>query len=61
MLANVEHLNALPEGQMQGREFAVTPAITLNAGKAMYLSGQTEKTAAMKLQHLKRIKKTFRI
>ncbi|WP_246369984.1 O-antigen ligase family protein [Saccharibacillus deserti] len=46
MLANVEHLKTLPEGQMQGREFTVTPAITLNAGKAMYLSGQTEEAAA---------------
>lgn len=46
MLAGVEHLKTLPEGQLQGREFSVTTATTLNAGKAMFLSGQTEEAAS---------------
>ncbi len=46
MLAGVEHLKTLPEGQLQGREFSVTSATTLNAGKAMFLSGQTEEAAS---------------
>ncbi|MEJ8303604.1 O-antigen ligase family protein [Saccharibacillus sacchari] len=46
MLAGVEHLKTLPEGQLQGRDFTVTSMTTLNAGKAMFLNGQTEEAAA---------------
>lgn len=45
MLTNIAHLQTLPPGQLQGREFAVTPSIRLSAGKAMYLGGQTERSA----------------
>lgn len=39
VLAKVKHLESLPEGQLQGREFNVTPAIALYAGQIYYIKG----------------------
>lgn len=47
MQAGVEHLKTLPEGQLQGREFAITPQLTLNAGKSNYLAGKPEEAATL--------------
>lgn len=33
----VEHLKTLPEGQLQGKPFELTPTMTLNAGKMKYM------------------------
>nr|WP_229521453.1 O-antigen ligase family protein [Paenibacillus monticola] len=38
----IEYLLTLPPEQLQGREFFITPAIALNAGKIQLLSGQEE-------------------
>ncbi|SHE13526.1 Lipid A core-O-antigen ligase and related enzymes [Chlamydia abortus] len=39
VLAKVKHLESLPEGQLQGREFNVTQAIALYAGQIYYIKG----------------------
>lgn len=39
VLAKVKHLESLPEGQLQGREYNVTPAIALYAGQIYYIKG----------------------
>lgn len=38
----VEHLKTLPEGQLQGKTFEVTPNVALRAGQAYYMLGQTQ-------------------
>jgi len=43
--AGIGHLKSLPPEQLQGRPFAVTPAIALSAGKMQLMSGQTEAAA----------------
>ncbi|WP_328802956.1 O-antigen ligase family protein [Saccharibacillus alkalitolerans] len=45
LLAGVEDLKNLPEGQMQGREFAASRSMQQNAGKLMYFNGQTQESA----------------
>ncbi|GGN92983.1 O-antigen ligase family protein [Saccharibacillus kuerlensis] len=47
MVAGVEHLKTLPEGQLQGREFSITPQTALSAGKAKYFAGQPEEAASV--------------
>ncbi|SEU15305.1 O-antigen ligase [Paenibacillus sp. NFR01] len=44
--AGIEHLKTLPPEQLQGRPFAVTPTIGLNAGRLLHLSGQEEQASA---------------
>lgn len=48
----VEHLKTLPEGQMQGGAFAVTPTMALNAGKMQYMMNQPAEAAAILKQGL---------
>ncbi|MCL6601797.1 MAG: O-antigen ligase family protein [Paenibacillus sp.] len=43
--AGVEHLKTLPPEQLQGRPFAITPTMALNAGKMQLMSGQGEAAA----------------
>ena len=45
LLAGVEHLKSLPEGQLQGKEFYATPTMTQNAGKMYYFLGETQQSA----------------
>ena len=47
ILEGVRHIEALPEGQLSGREFGVTPDIALNIGKIHFVSGQTAEAAAL--------------
>ncbi|MGE6667859.1 O-antigen ligase family protein [Paenibacillus xylanexedens] len=37
MVDGVEHLKTLPEGQLQGKAFKLTPTMILNAGKMKYM------------------------
>ncbi|PAD30612.1 polymerase [Paenibacillus sp. 7523-1] len=37
----VEHLKTLPEGQLQGQPFELTPTMILNAGKMKYMSNDS--------------------
>ncbi|MCG7384147.1 O-antigen ligase family protein [Paenibacillus sp. ACRRY] len=37
----VEHLKTLPEGQLQGQPFELTPTMILNAGKMRYMSNDS--------------------
>lgn len=41
----VEYLKTLPEGQLQGRTFEVTPKVALHVGQAYYLNGQTKEAS----------------
>ncbi|WP_028591720.1 O-antigen ligase family protein [Paenibacillus massiliensis] len=48
ILEGVKHIEALPEGQLSGRAFGVTPDIALNIGKIQFISGQaTEATTLL--------------
>jgi tetratricopeptide (TPR) repeat protein len=42
----IEYLKTLPPKQLQGREFYITAAIALNAGKVQLMSGQAEAAQA---------------
>ncbi|NUU62949.1 O-antigen ligase family protein [Paenibacillus agri] len=46
VLAGVEYLKTLPQEQLQGRPYLVTPTIALNVGKMQLLSGEPEKAQA---------------
>ncbi|MDK8181670.1 O-antigen ligase family protein [Paenibacillus sp. UMB4589-SE434] len=48
----IEHLKTLPEGQLQGRKFEVTPKVALHAGQAYYLTGKTQEAYDMMKAHL---------
>lgn len=37
VVAGIEHLKTLPEGQLQGKPFELTPTMILNAGKMKYM------------------------
>ncbi|QWU15815.1 O-antigen ligase [Paenibacillus sophorae] len=52
VVAGVAYLKTLPAGQMQGRPFAVTPAIALSAGKMQLMTGKTADAAATLKQGL---------
>jgi O-antigen ligase len=39
VLQRIESLKNLPKGQLQGREFAITPSIALNVGQVNYMRG----------------------
>ncbi|WP_138227204.1 O-antigen ligase family protein [Paenibacillus algicola] len=43
----VEHLKTLPEGQMQGRPFEITPTMILNAGKMNYMINEPEQASSV--------------
>ncbi|CAI6086417.1 hypothetical protein PAECIP112173_04979 [Paenibacillus sp. JJ-100] len=43
----VEHLKTLPEGQLQGQPFEVTPTMILNAGKMKYMSSDPSGAAGI--------------
>ncbi|MBD0379687.1 O-antigen ligase family protein [Paenibacillus sedimenti] len=43
----IESLKNLPKGQLQGREFAVTPGIALNVGQVSYMRGDYAAAATM--------------
>ncbi|MBR2566748.1 MAG: O-antigen ligase family protein [Paenibacillus sp.] len=43
----VEHLKTLPEGQLQGQPFEVTPTMILNAGKMKYMLNDSSEAAAI--------------
>lgn len=49
----IEHLKTLPEGQLQGRAFEITPSIALSAGKIELMQNQPEQAAATLKQGLK--------
>ncbi|MFF2911637.1 O-antigen ligase family protein [Paenibacillus sp. NPDC057934] len=46
VLAGVDYLKTLPQEQLQGRPYFVTPTIALNVGKMQLLSGEPEKAQA---------------
>lgn len=48
----MEHLKTLPEQQLQGRTFEITPKIALHVGQAYYLNGQTQEAYDMMSAHL---------
>lgn len=43
----VEHLKTLPEGQLQGEPFELTPTMILNAGKIKYMTNDAAGAAAI--------------
>lgn len=43
----IEHLKTLPEGQLQGRAFEITPSIALNAGKIKFMQNQPAEAAVI--------------
>lgn len=43
----VEHLKTLPEGQLQGQPFELTPTMILNAGKIKYMLNDSAGSAAI--------------
>ncbi|MGF9699852.1 O-antigen ligase family protein [Paenibacillus sp. MABNR03] len=43
----VEHLKTLPEGQLQGQPFELTPTMILNAGKMKYMSNDSAGAATI--------------
>lgn len=43
----VEHLKTLPEGQLQGQPFELTPTMILNAGKMRYMSNDSAGAATI--------------
>lgn len=45
-------MKTLPEGQLQGRAFEITPAIALNAGKIEFMMNQSAEAAATLKQGL---------
>lgn len=47
VLNKTEELTHLPEGQLQGRPFSITPAISLYSGQYYYLSGNPAKAAEL--------------
>lgn len=49
----IEHLKTLPEGQLQGRAFEITPSIALSAGKIELMQNQPEQAAVTLKQGLK--------
>ncbi|WP_454193573.1 O-antigen ligase family protein [Paenibacillus sp. Marseille-Q7038] len=49
----IEHLKTLPEGQLQGRAFEITPSIALSAGKIEFIQNQPEQAAVTLKQGLK--------
>ncbi|WP_211749576.1 O-antigen ligase family protein [Paenibacillus sp. Marseille-Q4541] len=49
----IEHLKTLPEGQLQGRAFEITPSIALSAGKIEFMQNQPAEAAATLKQGLK--------
>ncbi|GAK43453.1 hypothetical protein TCA2_5951 [Paenibacillus sp. TCA20] len=52
VVEGIEHLKTLPEGQLQGRAFEITPAIALNAGKIQFMKNQSAEAAATLKQGL---------
>lgn len=52
VLSKVKELEALPEGQLQGRKFEVTPPIALNIGKIYYLREQYSEASSILKQGL---------
>ncbi|WP_028543996.1 O-antigen ligase family protein [Paenibacillus taiwanensis] len=48
----IEHLKTLPEGQLQGRKFEITPKVALHAGQAYYLTGKTQEAYDIMKAHL---------
>lgn len=48
----IEYLKTLPEGQLQGRTFEITPKIALHVGQAYYLNGQTQQAYDIMLPRL---------
>lgn len=50
----MEHLKTLPEGQLQGRKFEITPKVALHAGQAYYMVGQTQQAYDMMKAHLQK-------
>lgn len=52
VVEGIEHLKTLPEGQLQGRAFEITPAIALNAGKIEFMMNQSAEAAATLKQGL---------
>lgn len=47
VVSGVEHLKTLPEGQLQGKPFAITPPMILHAGKMQYMMNQPAEAAAI--------------
>ncbi|CAM4396751.1 O-antigen ligase family protein [Saccharibacillus endophyticus] len=47
LLAGVEHLKTLPEGQLQGREFYASPQMTINAAKLHYFLNEPDQAVSM--------------
>ncbi|MGG4400603.1 O-antigen ligase family protein [Paenibacillus amylolyticus] len=43
----IEHLKTLPEGQLQGQPFELTPTMILNAGKIKYMSNDAAGAASI--------------
>lgn len=52
VIQGVEHLKTLPKGQLQGNEFAVTPAMTLYTGKMQFMLDKPADAAAIFKQGL---------
>lgn len=52
VLARVDSLKNLPKEQLQGRPFAVTPSIALNAGQISYMRGDYAGAAATIQPHI---------
>lgn len=48
----IEHLKTLPEEQLQGRAFAITPKVALHAGQAYFMNGQTQEAYDIMKAHL---------
>ncbi|WP_028595308.1 O-antigen ligase family protein [Paenibacillus assamensis] len=48
----IEHLKTLPEGQLQGRKFEITPKVALHAGQAYYMSGKTQEAHDLMKAHI---------
>ena len=47
VLSRIEHLKSLPTGQLQGREFKVTPVMRLAVGQIYYYRQQYEDAIAL--------------
>lgn len=52
VVQGVEHLKTLPEGQLQGKPFAVTTNMALHAGKMQYMMGDPAKAVTIFRQSL---------
>ncbi|WP_229106524.1 O-antigen ligase family protein [Paenibacillus sp. 1001270B_150601_E10] len=50
----IEHLKTLPEGQLQGRKFEITPKVALHSGQAYYMMGQTQQAYDIMKAHLQK-------